>query len=65
MKEWVRNNWPTLVALILALVILVLFLNRKDILNHRVTKAKIEIFDGIKDQDKEKIKNGIDSIKFK
>jgi len=65
MKNWILNNWPKLVGIMLLTGIILFFINRESIMNHRVTKAKMEIFDGIKDRDKEKIRNGIDSIKLK
>ena len=62
MKEFFRQHWLKCAIIILIIILITLFSQRKRILNHKITKAKMQIFEGIQDQDIDKVKSALDSI---
>lgn len=63
MKSFIRAHWPKIIISLLVIIFLILVMNRKSIMENKITKAKIEIFKGIQDQDMDQIQSGIDSIR--
>ena len=63
MKTLIENHWPKMVALILLLAMILVYVNRDSIFENKITQSKMEIWKGVRDQDMDRVKRGIDTLK--
>jgi hypothetical protein len=65
LKENIQKYWVLILGVFLLILLSILFWQRENIAEHKVTKAKIEIFKAAQNKDKERIKEVLDSLGIK